>query len=82
MSKFEKLIDYLRSKPTELSFEDVRRILENFGFMEVRVSGSHHIFKHKDGQMVTIPTKSGRKVKRVYLQKILNLIEFGNHDAD
>lgn len=82
MSKLEKLIAHLRSGPSEASFDDVKKVLEGIGFIERRTSSSHHIFKDSNGRMITIPTKSGRKVKEVYLHKILSLIDEEHHDSN
>ncbi len=57
----------LLSQPPEIRFEDIKQILEEFEFLEVRSTGSHHIFRHEDGRMQTIPKKGGQKVKKVYI---------------
>lgn len=75
MGRLEKLIQNFRSQPPEVSFSDAKRLLEKFEFKEVRSSGSHHIFRNKDGRKLTIPKKSGQKVKRIYVKKILKLLE-------
>ena len=31
-----------------VSFEDMRRLVERFGFALTRVNGSHHVFSHPD----------------------------------
>ncbi|MFM7907283.1 MAG: type II toxin-antitoxin system HicA family toxin, partial [Microcystis sp.] len=56
-------------------FEDVKQILEAFEFLEVRSTGSHHIFRHGDGRMQTIPKKGGQKVKKVYIKQIIKLLK-------
>ena len=75
MSRLEKLIAHLCSEPPEASFSDVQKLLEAFDFLEVRANGSHHIFRHKDGRMIVVPKKSGCKVKRTYIKKVMNLLD-------
>lgn len=35
--------------------QEVVRILENLGFVEVRQKGSHKQFRHEDGRGTTVP---------------------------
>lgn len=78
MSRIEKLIRSFLSYPPEVSFADVKHLLEYFGYKEVRSSGSHHIFRNEEGNMLTVPKKHGQKVKRVYIKKIIQ--ELGLED--
>jgi predicted RNA binding protein YcfA (HicA-like mRNA interferase family) len=71
MSRIEKLIRSFLSYPSEVFFTDVKRLLEYYEYEEVRSSGSHHIFRHKDGDMITVPKKHGQKVKKIYIKKIV-----------
>lgn len=82
MSKLDKLIAHLRSEPSEASFGDIERILKAFDFIEVRSNGSHHIFRHQDRRQITIPKDSGRKVKRIYIKKVIDLLELDNHGTN
>lgn len=74
MSKLTKLIEQFLASPPEARFDDVQYVLEAFGFQEKRSKGSHHIFGNSLGQVVTIPKKSGKKVKRVYINKVVELL--------
>lgn len=79
MGKLEKLIELFLKKPPEVKFDEVRYLLEAFGFEEKRVKGSHHIFRHPDKRQITIPLKGGQKVKGIYVQKILDLLNLENN---
>jgi predicted RNA binding protein YcfA (HicA-like mRNA interferase family) len=48
------------SKIPVLKPQEVVRILNNLGFVEVRQKGSHKQFRHKDGQSTTVPFHKGR----------------------
>jgi predicted RNA binding protein YcfA (HicA-like mRNA interferase family) len=74
MSQLNKLVRFVLSCPSEASFDDIKRLLEAFGFQEVRSSGSHIIFRHEDGRMQSVPKKSGRKVKGIYIKQIIKLL--------
>ncbi|WP_226591104.1 type II toxin-antitoxin system HicA family toxin [Microseira wollei] len=59
--------------------------MEAFGFEEKRSKGSHHIFRDSGGRKITVPKKSGQKVKGVYVQQIvelLNLEEWSDEDTE
>jgi HicA toxin of bacterial toxin-antitoxin, len=55
----KKLVLSFLAEPSEVSFTDARKLLTTFEFEEDGVSGSHHIFRHPDGRMISIPTKGG-----------------------
>ncbi|MEQ8755817.1 MAG: type II toxin-antitoxin system HicA family toxin [Coleofasciculus sp. G1-WW12-02] len=85
MGKLEKLVEQFLNKPPEVRFEDVRYLLEAFGFEEKRSKGSHHSFRDSQGRKITVPKKGGQKVKGVYVQKIvelLNLEEWSDEDTE
>ncbi len=46
MSK-RKLLRKLLASRNKARFDDVRALVEAFGFRLVRISGSHHIFSHR-----------------------------------
>lgn len=74
MSKLGKLVNSFLTHPPEARFEDVRYVLEAFGFMNVRSKGSHHAFENEQGELIVIPKKGGQKVKRVYIQRLVELL--------
>jgi predicted RNA binding protein YcfA (HicA-like mRNA interferase family) len=63
MGKLKKLVEQFLNQPPEVRFEDVRYLLEAFGFEEKRSKGSHHSFRDSQGRKITIPKKGGQKVK-------------------
>ncbi|WP_245912259.1 type II toxin-antitoxin system HicA family toxin [Brunnivagina elsteri] len=71
--------------PPDIRFEDVLYLLEAFGFEEKRSKGSHHSFRDAQGRTITLPKHGGQKVKRVYLQeiiKLLNLEEWNDENTE
>jgi predicted RNA binding protein YcfA (HicA-like mRNA interferase family) len=75
MSKLAQLILSFLARPPDVRFEDVRYVLEAFGFQEKRSRGSHHTFENEVGEVIVIPKKGGQKVKRFYVQRIVELLE-------
>lgn len=51
--------------------DEVIRVLERAGFFLARQSGSHKIYKNKEGGRVTLPYHAGRTLHPKVLQSIL-----------
>ena len=57
MSKIEKQIERLKSKPKDFTYDEAKSILNNFGFMEYnkgKTSGSRVEFKDKNGRKIIL----------------------------
>lgn len=50
--------------------QEVVRILEKLGFVEVRQKGSHKQFRHHDGRGTTVPFHKGRDISPRLLRQI------------
>ena len=73
MSKREKLRERLKNNPTDATFADIRKLLEQEGFVLDRVTGSHHIFVRNE-IILPIPVHNN-KVKTVYTKRVIEIIE-------
>ena len=85
MGKLKKLIEQFLRDPPEVRFDDVQYLLESLGFEEKSAKGSHHTFRNREGLKITVPKKSGKMVKGVYIQqivKLLNLEDWNNENTD
>jgi predicted RNA binding protein YcfA (HicA-like mRNA interferase family) len=58
--------------PSEMRFGEVKKMLKSKGYFLHHVSGSHHIFKNRDGGHYTLPVRNG-KVKAFYVKEIKKL---------
>jgi len=54
-----------------LSACEIIRVLERHGFVQVRQSGSHAIFRHPDGRGTTVPIHGKREIGRGLLRQIM-----------
>ena len=54
-----------------ITARQIIKILENKGFVLVRQSGSHKIYKNSEGQRVTVPFHSGKILHPKLLKSIL-----------
>jgi predicted RNA binding protein YcfA (HicA-like mRNA interferase family) len=67
MATRDKLIARIRARPSEADYEDVKALLEQFGWHHRGDSGSHSVFVKTGESAISIPKVGGRKVKRHYL---------------
>lgn len=81
MSQLQKLVKLFLSYPTEVRYQDAKRLLTAFGFEEVRSKGSHHIFRNQDGQILPIPKQGGKKVGERYIELIIEVLRLEEYDA-
>ncbi|MHC1602271.1 MAG: type II toxin-antitoxin system HicA family toxin [Methermicoccaceae archaeon] len=51
--------------------DKVIRVLERIGFVLTRQSGSHKIYKNKEGRRVTVPYHTGKALHPKVLRNIL-----------
>lgn len=75
MSQFEKLLQRIRSLDKNMRFEELRKILEHYGYkMEGPASGSSHkSFRKKGKPTITIPQHD--PIKRAYVELVKDIIE-------
>lgn len=73
MGKKEKLIKAIRNNPTNVRFEDLKKILEEIGYTAINRGGSHYVFTREDSISLTIPYK--RPVKVIYVKQVIKILE-------
>lgn len=76
MSKWDKLITRLYSLDPDLRYEELKKILERYGYVAKETSGgsSHITFRKPDRQIViTIPRHN--PVKKVYVRLVRDIVE-------
>jgi predicted RNA binding protein YcfA (HicA-like mRNA interferase family) len=59
------------SRSPRVTGSDLVRALEKAGFCVLRVRGSHHFLRHKDGRSTVVPVHAGETIGPGLLQKIL-----------
>ena len=73
MSKREKLLEKLRQSPHNVTFDQLRNLLELESFRLDRVSGSHHVFRK--GEVIFVLPVHQNRVKSVYVKRLIGIIE-------
>lgn len=61
----------MTEKLPRIAAKEVIRAVEKSGFFFVRQSGSHKIYKNKEGRRVTVPYHSGKILHPKLLKSIL-----------
>lgn len=82
MSQFDKLINEILSLSKDLRFDEVRKVLEYFGYtMYAPRGGSSHYTFRKEGCMpITIPKHE--PIKKVYVKMVKEIVEAELHDKE
>ncbi len=81
MSRRDKLVEKIRRRPPEASFRDVRKLLEEFGWMHDRTEGSHATFT-KSREYPIVVTVHDKRVKRGYLDDICERLQLDEIDEE
>ena len=75
MSSFEKLIERFVYNQNNITINDVRRLLNDFGYTEKKKPGSECTFHKKGSNPINVPTVKGRYVKKFYVKRIVEILE-------
>ena len=80
MSKIDKLIKEILSLSKDLRFSELKKVLEYYGYiMESPRSGSSHFtFRKRGCNPITIPKHE--PIKRIYVQKVKEIVEADLYD--
>lgn len=83
MSKWDKLISRILSLSKDMRFEELRKVLEAYGYSMHGPSGgsSHYTFRKKGKNPVTIPVHE--PIKKVYVEMVKRVVlEEGDLDEE
>ena len=70
MSKYEKLIDKMKTKPNAIRPEEIEYVLNHNDYFMVRQRGSHMIYRNDlSKQMIIIPRRN--PLKACYVEEVL-----------
>ncbi len=76
MVKAKKILQKALSGSKNIRFDEFVKLIESFGFVLKRVSGSHHIFSHPDVyQPISIQPYSNDQAKPYQVKQFLKIIE-------
>lgn len=76
MSKRRKRLERIRQNPNNVSLDNLRRVLEDYGFEYRQTVGSHYTFSYElSGQTKLFVVPFRRPVKPVYVKRAIKLID-------
>lgn len=61
----------MSNKQPVLNGNELIKILQNLGFIVIRINGSHHRMKHPDGKVTTVPVHGNKDLPKGLLRKII-----------
>ena len=75
MSKWDKLLIRIKLLSKDLRFEEIKKILESYGYVMRETSGgsSHITFRKKGEAPITVPRHT--PIKKVYIEMVRDIIE-------
>jgi predicted RNA binding protein YcfA (HicA-like mRNA interferase family) len=65
----------MKANPLDWRIETLQVVAEAYGLVWRRPGGSHVVFRHPRGGMLTVPAR--RPIKPVYVRKFVRLVEEG-----
>ena len=75
MSQWDKLLDRVRRLSPDLRFEELKKILESYGYVvsDLKVGSSHYTFRKAGYPPITIPKH--KPIKKVYIEMVREVVE-------
>jgi len=65
-----------------MRFEEVERVLEHAGYSRTGGRGSHRVYSKPGAWPITIVKAGGFRVKKVYLRKVVELLDLEETDEE
>ena len=75
MTRAAKPLAQMKANPLDWRIESLKSVADAFGLVYRQPGGSHVIFRHLNGTMLSVPAR--RPIKPVYLRKFVRLVEEG-----
>ena len=75
MSSWDKLLDRIRDLSKDLRFDELRKVLEEYGY-EMRAprgGSSHYVFRKEGCMPITIPKHD--PIRKVYVELVKEVVE-------
>ena len=76
MTQAAKTLAQMKANPLDWRIESLKSVADAFGLGYRQPGGSHVIFRHPNGGMLSVPAR--RPIKPVYVRKFVRLVEEGS----
>ena len=70
-----KTLAQMKANPLDWRIESLKTVAEAYGLVYRQPGGSHVIFRHTNGTMLSVPSR--RPIKPIYVKKFVLLVEEG-----
>ena len=75
MTRATKTLEQMKANPRDWRIESLKTVADARGLVYRQPGGSHVIFRHPNGAMLSVPVR--RPIKPVYVRKFVRLVEEG-----
>ena len=75
MTRATKILEQMKANPRDWRIESLKSVAEAYGVVHRQPGGSHVIFRHPNGAMLSVPAR--RPIKPIYVKKFVRLVEEG-----
>jgi predicted RNA binding protein YcfA (HicA-like mRNA interferase family) len=72
MSRKDKLVKSMKNNPKDVDFDDLKKVLLEFGYEVDNTGGSHWVFRKENYEIQVIPRK--KPIKAIYVIRALKAI--------
>jgi len=72
MSKKDKLLKAMKNNPKDVPFEDIKKLLESYGYVCHNSDGSHFVFRKEFCEHIVIPYH--KPIKAIYVKHVLEIL--------
>jgi predicted RNA binding protein YcfA (HicA-like mRNA interferase family) len=72
MSKKDKLLKAMKNNPKDVPFEDIKKLLEHYGYRCHNSGGSHFVFRKEFDETIVIPYH--KPIKAIYIKHVLEIL--------
>jgi predicted RNA binding protein YcfA (HicA-like mRNA interferase family) len=75
VNRATKILEQMKANPRDWRIESLKSVADALGIVHRQPGGSHVIFRHPNGAMLSVPAQ--RPIKPVYVKKFVRLVEEG-----
>ena len=75
MTRATKILEQMKANPRDWRIESLKSVAAACGLVHRQPGGSHMIFRHPSGAMLSVPAR--RPIKPIYVKKFVRLVEEG-----
>ncbi len=73
MSKKAKLLSAMKNNPKNIDFEDIKKLLEDNGYICSNSGSSHYVFRKQGYEHIAIPF--AKPIKAIYVKQVIEILE-------